>query len=107
MQKSFTALQKCTSAIRQLAYGNTADALDEYLNMSERVSRESLYNFCYGIVKLYGDEYLRKPTSNDIQLLYDAHLTRHGFPGMLGSIELYTLGMEELSNQVARTVPNK
>ena len=39
MQKSFTALQKCTSAIRQLAYGNTADALDEYLNMSERVSR--------------------------------------------------------------------
>lgn len=48
-QKSFTALQKCTSAIRRLAYGSMADSLDEYLNMSEKTSRESLYNFCYGI----------------------------------------------------------
>ena len=98
MHKSFTALQKFISAIRQLAYGNTADALDEYLSMSERVSRESLYNFYYGIVKLYLDEYLRKPTSNDIQLLYAAHQTRHEFPVMLE--------MAELSNQIARPVPN-
>nr|XP_043615987.1 uncharacterized protein LOC122587898 [Erigeron canadensis] len=32
----FTALQKCTAAIRQLAYGATSDLLDEYLQMAER-----------------------------------------------------------------------
>ncbi|GJW01164.1 nucleotide-binding alpha-beta plait domain-containing protein [Tanacetum coccineum] len=31
--KSFSVIMKCTSAIRQLAYGTTPDALDEYLQM--------------------------------------------------------------------------
>ncbi|KAD7117376.1 hypothetical protein E3N88_04644 [Mikania micrantha] len=43
--QSFTALQKYASAIRQLAYGGAPDALDEYLQMSERTSRESLNQF--------------------------------------------------------------
>ncbi|KAI3497107.1 hypothetical protein L1887_39491 [Cichorium endivia] len=85
--KGFTGLQKCTSAIRQLGGGSTPDSLDEYLNMSERTSRESLYNFCSGVVQLYGAEYMRRPTSSDIQLLYAAHEAKHGFPGMLGSID--------------------
>ncbi|XP_022002638.1 uncharacterized protein LOC110900039 [Helianthus annuus] len=38
----FTTLQKCTAAIRQLAYGTTADSWDEYLKMSERQARECL-----------------------------------------------------------------
>ncbi|KAI3708990.1 hypothetical protein L2E82_38644 [Cichorium intybus] len=85
--KGFTGLQKCTSAIRQLGGGNTPDSLDEYLNMSERTSRESLYNYCSGVVQLYGAEYMRRPTTSDIQLLYAAHEAKHGFPGMLGSID--------------------
>nr|XP_043633281.1 uncharacterized protein LOC122604453 [Erigeron canadensis] len=44
----FTALQKCTAAIRQLAYGVTSDLLDEYLQMTERTSREVLGHFCSG-----------------------------------------------------------
>ncbi|XP_022024868.1 putative nuclease HARBI1 [Helianthus annuus] len=57
--EGFTTLQKCVAAIRQLAYGTVADALDEYLQMSARTTRE----------------------------LYQAHEARHGFPGMLGSID--------------------
>ncbi|XP_022040744.1 uncharacterized protein LOC110943302 [Helianthus annuus] len=38
-QRGFTTLQKCTSAIRQLAYGYAPDALDKYLRMSERTAR--------------------------------------------------------------------
>lgn len=48
MQKSFTTLQKHTFAIQQLAYGNMTYMLDEYLNMSERTSREKpLLLICY------------------------------------------------------------
>ncbi|XP_021980065.1 uncharacterized protein LOC110876196 [Helianthus annuus] len=44
--RGFTTLQKCTTAIRQLAYGTTPNSLDEYLRMPERTSRECLYKFC-------------------------------------------------------------
>ena len=48
-RRGFSPLQKCTSAIRQLAYGVVPDTCDEYLKMSERTSRECLEHFCYGI----------------------------------------------------------
>ncbi|XP_035845092.1 uncharacterized protein LOC110931239 [Helianthus annuus] len=85
--EGFTTLQKCTAAIRQLAYGTVADALDEYLQMSARTSRECLYRFCHNVVKLYSKQYLRKPNVCDVQQLYEAHEARHRFPGMLGSID--------------------
>nr|XP_043639769.1 uncharacterized protein LOC122610877 [Erigeron canadensis] len=44
----FTALQKCTTAIRQQAYDVTSDLLDEYLQMAERTSQEALGHFCSG-----------------------------------------------------------
>ncbi|XP_071708781.1 protein ALP1-like [Rutidosis leptorrhynchoides] len=53
----FTTEQKITSALRQLAYGTAVDI------------------------------YLRKPTSSDIARLYSAHEEKHGFKGMLGSID--------------------
>lgn len=44
----FTSLQKCTAAIRQLAYGTCSDSFDDYLKMGEKTSRDSLYKFCKG-----------------------------------------------------------
>ncbi|KAD7117580.1 hypothetical protein E3N88_04848 [Mikania micrantha] len=86
-RRGFTPLQKCTSAIRQLAYGSTADLMDDYLQMSDSTSRECLYNFCKNIRRLYGPKYLRKPNYNDVMNLYEHHENYHGFPGMLGSID--------------------
>ncbi|GJS61159.1 hypothetical protein Tco_0655943, partial [Tanacetum coccineum] len=37
---SLSVIMKCTTAIRQLAYGTTPDAFDEYLQMSERTARK-------------------------------------------------------------------
>nr|XP_043622736.1 uncharacterized protein LOC122594319 [Erigeron canadensis] len=53
---------RCTSAVRQLGYGSNPDSLDDYLNMSERSSRDTLNAFCDGVIKLYRHEYLRRPT---------------------------------------------
>ncbi|KAJ9555782.1 hypothetical protein OSB04_010396 [Centaurea solstitialis] len=63
--KGFSPLQKCASAIRQLAYGSASDAFDEYLRMSETTSRDCLDHFCKGIIYLYMRQYLRKPTTTD------------------------------------------
>ncbi|XP_071703970.1 uncharacterized protein [Rutidosis leptorrhynchoides] len=78
---------KMTAALRQLAYGYTLDALDKYLQMSERVGRESLHNFCKCIIDFYANVYLREPTLHDIHHLYEGHERIHGFPGILGSID--------------------
>ncbi|XP_071727636.1 uncharacterized protein [Rutidosis leptorrhynchoides] len=63
------------------------DSRDEYLQMSERVGRESLLNFTMCIIDLYNSDYLREPSLHDIQRLYEGHERIHGFPGMLGSID--------------------
>nr|XP_043638195.1 uncharacterized protein LOC122609204 [Erigeron canadensis] len=83
----FSALQRCTSAVRQLGYGSNPDSLDDYLNMSERSSRDTLNAFCDGVIKLYRHEYLRRPTRTDTQRILDHHASYHGFPGMLGSLD--------------------
>nr|XP_043609620.1 uncharacterized protein LOC122581452 [Erigeron canadensis] len=85
--KGFSAIQKCTCALRQLAYDNLADNYDEGLSFSTRTARECLDNYCIAIKYLYGEEYLRSPTSHDVARLYQAHEARHHFPGMIGSID--------------------
>uniref|UniRef100_A0A0D3AQ10 DDE Tnp4 domain-containing protein n=1 Tax=Brassica oleracea var. oleracea TaxID=109376 RepID=A0A0D3AQ10_BRAOL len=81
-----TALQKCTAAIRLLAYGNSADTVDEYLRLGESTALSCLHHFTDGIIQLFGDEYLRRPTAEDLQRLLDMGEKR-GFPGMVGSID--------------------
>ncbi|GJZ26722.1 ALP1-like protein [Tanacetum coccineum] len=44
--RSISALMKCTSAVRQLAYGCVPDSLDEYLQMGATTARDSLRIFC-------------------------------------------------------------
>ena len=44
----FTSIQKVTSALRVLSYGNTYDINDEYLKMAEKTTRDCLEHFCYG-----------------------------------------------------------
>ncbi|XP_024013606.1 uncharacterized protein LOC112087825 [Eutrema salsugineum] len=79
-------LQKCTAVIRLLAYGTAADTVDEYLRLGEKTDRACLEHFVEGIVDLFGDEYLRRPTPEDLQRLLHFGEQR-GFPGMIGSID--------------------
>ena len=79
-------LQKCTAAIRVLAYGSAANMVDEYLRLGETTARLCVEHFVEGIIYLFGDEYLRRPTRSDLQRLLDVG-ERRGFPGMIGIID--------------------
>ena len=60
-------LQKCTAAICLLAYGSAADTVDEYFRLGESTTISCLQNFTEGIIQSFGDEYLRRPTPEDLQ----------------------------------------
>lgn len=79
-------LQKCTAAIRMLAYGTPADLQDEYLRLSESTALESLERFCSAVHHQFSDEYRREPTQEDINHILEVNEAR-GFPGMLGSLD--------------------
>ncbi|XP_058768929.1 uncharacterized protein LOC131642727 [Vicia villosa] len=79
-------LQKCTSAIRMLAYGSPADSVDEYVRIGESTSIECLERFIRGVNVVFGEEYLRKPNNTDVEHLLQMGESR-GFPSMLSSID--------------------
>ena len=78
--------QKMTAALRMLAYGMSADSLDEYVRIGETKTIECVKRFCQGVVEIFGLEYLRSTNAADIsRLLRKAN--QRGFPGMLGSLD--------------------
>ena len=69
-----------------LADGIAADSKDEYCQLAESTIFKCMREFCKSICFLYEDEFLRAPTSEDVERLTKMHGDR-GFPGMLGSID--------------------
>ncbi|XP_021741924.1 uncharacterized protein LOC110708124 [Chenopodium quinoa] len=82
----FSPLQKCTAALRFLAYGVAADQIYEYVKISEKSSLNALCKFVDAIIVEFQDVYLRKPNQDYLQRLLHIREVR-GFPGMLGSID--------------------
>ncbi|GKB91029.1 serine/threonine-protein kinase STY17-like protein [Tanacetum coccineum] len=78
-REGISPLIKCTSSIRQLAYGVNASFLDEYMQISERSSRMALDHFCQAVMEIYGPEFLRKPMVTDVEKLYRHHEEKHGW----------------------------
>ncbi|XP_052621098.1 uncharacterized protein LOC111901508 [Lactuca sativa] len=70
---SFSSIQKCAAALRYLGY--------------------DWFSAC--VYEVFHEEYLRKPTQRDIERLYSAHEERHGFPGMLGSLDCTHVAWEK------------
>ena len=79
-------LQKCTTAMHMLAYGTPLDALDEYLKIGKSTALVCLDKFAQGVIDVFGGEYLRRPTREDVESILQVNESR-GFPGMLGSID--------------------
>ncbi|XP_020963956.1 uncharacterized protein LOC107611361 [Arachis ipaensis] len=77
-RRGLSPLQKCTAAIRMLAYGVAADAVDDYVRIGESTTIECLEKFVEGVISVFEDEYLRKPNPND-------HLQTFGYVGVSGS----------------------
>ncbi|KAI5337102.1 hypothetical protein L3X38_016371 [Prunus dulcis] len=78
--------QKVTAVIRMLAYGASADQVDEIARMGKSTTLEALVRFCQAVETLYTRDYLRRPTPRDLQRLLQKAEAR-GFPGMIGSID--------------------
>ncbi|XP_004309380.1 PREDICTED: uncharacterized protein LOC101291587 [Fragaria vesca subsp. vesca] len=78
--------QKLTCAMRQLAYGVTADFFDDYMDIAESTAIEILEHFTRAIWNVYHEHYLRRPTPADLRRLLDKAAER-GFPGMIGSLD--------------------
>lgn len=73
-------LQKCTAAMRMLAYGTPADALDEYLKIGKSTALQCLDKFAQGVIRVFDGEYLRRPTREDVERTLHVNESR-GFPG--------------------------
>jgi hypothetical protein len=85
-RQGLSPLQKCTAAMRQLAYGTPADLLHEYIKIGQSTSMECLKNFVKGVIEVFGADYLRRPSTEDVENLLHINESR-GFPGMLGSLD--------------------
>lgn len=84
-RQGLSPLQKCTAAIGILACGSPSGAIDNYVQIGLSTVMDCLEQFLEGVIAVFGGEYLRSPTSVDMQRLLQMGESR-GFPGMLGSI---------------------
>jgi hypothetical protein len=85
-QLGFTLINKCTIAMKMLAYGGAADSLDDHLKMGESTVLETLKTFVNTIIQVFGEEWLRPATNEEVQHILAVNAAR-GFPGMLESID--------------------
>ena len=65
----FTGKQKMTCALRFLAYGSSADQLDELIRMAETTVLKTVRMFCDSIIECFSTEYLRRPTESDLDAI--------------------------------------
>ena len=75
-----------------MAYGTAADTVDEYLRLGETTTRSCVENFVEGIIYLFGDECLRRPTPADLQRLLD--VGEYGYSRDDRKHRLYALGVK-------------
>ncbi|XP_062100749.1 uncharacterized protein LOC133806672 [Humulus lupulus] len=68
-RRGLLPLQKCTAAMRMLAYGAPVNYVDEYVQIGETTAIECLVNFVRGVNDIFGTEYLRRPNAGDIRRL--------------------------------------
>ncbi|XP_074351985.1 uncharacterized protein LOC141691143 [Apium graveolens] len=78
-RKYLSPLQKCTAAMRMLAYGVSGDVVDDYVRIGESTAVEGLKKFVSNVITIFEGEYLQKPNSNDMQRLLPIGEAR-GFP---------------------------
>ncbi|CAL2265682.1 unnamed protein product [Prunus armeniaca] len=74
--------QMITTIMRMLAYGSSADQVDEIARMGKFTTLESLVRFCDAVETLYTRDYLRRSTSRDLQRLLQKAEVR-GFSKMI------------------------
>ncbi|XP_070041365.1 uncharacterized protein [Nicotiana tomentosiformis] len=62
-------LQKITFVFKMLACDAPVNTTDEYVKIGASTAIESMKRFCRAIAEVFGEKYLRSPTSNDVARL--------------------------------------
>jgi hypothetical protein len=57
-RSDLSPLQKCIAVIRMLAYGTSADSVDDYLRIGETTTLKCVDKFTRGVINLFGPQYL-------------------------------------------------
>jgi hypothetical protein len=76
-----------------LAYGVVSDYINEYVRMSKSSCLKAMYRSCRVVITVFGEEFMRQPTAEDITRLLSINTFR-GFLGMLGSIDCTLFGWQ-------------
>jgi hypothetical protein len=64
--RGLSTLQNVVVAMHILLYGMPADIIDEYVQIVEPTTHESLEHFCCAVISAYGKEYLHSPNTADV-----------------------------------------
>jgi hypothetical protein len=81
----FSLIQKCTVAMRALAYGSPVGSQDNYLHMGEFTTIECMYILCRVVIEKFWMDYLRGSNEAETTRIM-THNRVKGFPRMVESI---------------------
>lgn len=70
-----------------LAYGTSADQLDDLTRMAESIPLRNLKFSCNSIIRRYGTEFMRAPTKDNMKMVL-LFLEAKSQPGCLGSLNV-------------------
>ena len=74
--------------LKSMAYGVPPHTFMDYFSMSKTLAKDCYNNFQDTMIKLYLQEYIRVPTSQDLKSITMLHKSVHsGVEGMLGSLD--------------------
>lgn len=73
--------------IKTLAYGVPPHTFIDYFQMSPEYARECCRQFDIAVKKIYAQEYLRLPTSDDLRSILQLHRHVHQVDGLFGSLD--------------------
>ena len=85
---------KLLMALKQLAYGVSPSAFQDYFQMGETTGRECLKRFAVAVSTCADlrDVYRRKMSRADAERVSNMHYEQHGVHGMLGSLDCMHVG---------------
>jgi hypothetical protein len=81
-----SSLQKCTAALRTLAYGVPADACDEYCRLGESTALEAMKRWVVAVRGVFEAQYLRQPSRADFEKQVQINTNRR-LPDMFASLD--------------------
>lgn len=73
--------------IKTFAYGVAPHAFSDYFQMSKTLARDCCIKFTIVMKRIYKDEYLRLPSSQDLKNISTLHYDKHGVHGIFGSLD--------------------